>query len=204
MKRCVIFGAAPFGDVEPLKRYLQAEDMYIAADGGGKLALALGITPMMTVADHDSSVSTDDMGECVILPVQKDVTDTRAAMFIAFERGYREFVLLGCLGGRLDHTTANLLAARQLTEQGANVLLADEKTEVTVLLPGTHTKTAEGFSLFAMSERVEGLSVEGAEYPLHDFTLTSDNALCVSNRAVAPCVQVSFDNGVLLWIAAKD
>lgn len=204
MKRCVVFGAAPTENIAALHRYLQEDDFFIAADGGGKLAARLGVTPMLTVADHDSSFPSEDRGACVRLSVEKDVTDTRAAMDIAFQKGYREFLLLGCLGGRMDHTVANLLSARQLTEQGAQVTLADAKNEMTVLLPGKYPLKAGGFSVFAMTEKVTGLSLSGVQYPLAGFTLTADDPLCVSNRAVAADASLRFENGVLLLIYAED
>lgn len=204
MKRCVVFGAAPVEDADILQKYLCADVFYIAADGGGKLATKLGVVPAMTVTDHDSSSAKYDQGECVLLPVEKDVTDTRAAMDIAFQRGYRDFLLLGCLGGRMDHTVANLLSARQLTELGARVTLADAKNELTVLLPGAYPLKAEGFSVFAMTEKVEGLTLSGVQYPLNGFTLTLDNPLCVSNRVIAEDAALCFDSGVLLLIFAND
>ncbi len=204
MKRCVIFGASPTVDAAALQNFLRADDFCIAADGGGKLAAALGVIPALTVADHDSSFPADDRGECVRLPVQKDVTDTRAAMDIAFERGYRDFLLLGCLGGRMDHTVANLLSARQLTEKGARVTLRDAKNELTILLPGEYSLQDRGFSVFAMTETVKGLALTGVQYPLDNFTLTSDNPLCVSNRVTDSHTCLKFTDGVLLLIYAKD
>lgn len=204
MNRCVILGAAPFENAAALKEYLYADDVFVAADGGCRLAAALGVTPVLTVADCDSATPADVRGEWVSLPIEKDVTDTRAALDLMYERGCREFLLLGCLGGRLDHTIANLLSARQLTENGASVRLVDEKNEVTVLLPGTHTFSAEGFSVFAMGGTVGGLSMTGVQYPLENFSLSSDNPLCVSNHVTAKEATLSFANGVLLLIFSKD
>ncbi len=204
MNRCVIFGAAPTENAACLQKYLRKDDFFVAADGGGRLAAILGVTPMLTVADHDSSPATEDVGECVVLPVVKDVTDTRAAMDIAFERGYRDFLLLGCLGGRMDHTVANLLSARQLTEKGARITIADAKNELTVLLPGKYPLKADNFSVFAMTEKVTGLTLSGVQYPLESFTLTSDDPLCVSNRVMASDAYLCFDSGALLLVFAKD
>lgn len=204
MKRCVIFGAAPFANADALRVRLRVDDFYVAADGGGKLASALGVTPMLTVADGDSSVLAEAQGEQVLLPVEKDVTDTRAALDIAYGRGYRDFLLLGCLGGRMDHTIANLLSARQLTEAGAHVVLADAKNELTVLLPGEYRLQPQGFSVFAMTETVNNLTLSGVQYPLNSFSLTADNPLCVSNRALDDNATLSFTDGVLLLIYAKD
>ena len=205
MKRCVIFGAAPVVDPQPLGRYLRDDDWFVAADGGNRLAQALGILPALTVADHDSSDSAESCGECVELPIEKDVTDTRAAMDIAYERGYRDFLLLGCMGGRMDHTVANLLSARQMTEKGCSVVLADEKNAVTVLLPSEYPLPQDSaFSVFSMTDCTEGLTMRGVQYPLEGFSLRADDPLCVSNHVIAAGATLSFENGVLLLMFSED
>lgn len=204
MKRCVICGAAPFSKIQSLKPLLRADDVIVVADGGDRLAKALGVTPSLTVADFDSSAPREVAGECVRLPVEKDVTDTHAAMELLFSRGCRDFLLLGCLGGRMDHTVAALLAARLMTEKGCRVSLADEKNIVTVLLPDKYFLQQGGFSVFAMSETVEGLTLNGVQYPLQNFTLESKNPLCVSNCAIEKDAVLSFETGVLLLCFSKD
>ncbi len=204
MKRCVIFGAAPVQDTDSLRGYLSPDMYSIAADGGVKLAHALGVIPDLIVADCDSAPRPSDAVSSVVLPKQKDDTDTFVAMQTAFEKGFREFLLLGCLGGRMDHTVANLLNARRLTEMGARVTLVDAKNEITVLTAGAYSLRKGGFSVFSMTECVKGLYLSGVEYPLQDFTLQADNPLCVSNVAVSDTASVWFASGVLLLIYAKD
>ncbi len=206
MKRCVILGAAPVADVTRIQALLRDDDIVYAADGGHLLAKRLDVVPHLTVGDFDSS-DKPQSGECVCLPREKDVTDTHAAMQIAFDRGIRDFLLLGCLGGRLDHQTAALLSARVFTAKGCTVYLADERNTVTVLSAGIHRLDAEYgniFSLFAMSQTVEGLCIRNAKYPLENYTLHSSDPLCVSNEIIENDTEISFENGELLLIYAKD
>ncbi len=206
MKRCVIFGAAPVTDAEGLRRYFRKDDWYIAADGGILLASQLQILPHLTVADHDSSTPVSDV-ECVRLPKEKDVTDTRAAMDIAFEKGCREFLLLGCIGGRMDHTVACLLSALQLTQKGATVRLADGQNEMTVLTAGKYQLSndfSDVFSVFALGETVKNLQLSGVKYPLNGYTLDYADSLCVSNEILSKNAELSFDSGAVLLIFSKD
>lgn len=46
---------------------------------------------------------------------------------LALDRGYRDFLLLGCTGGRLDHTLANIAVLLYLLRRGADALMADER-----------------------------------------------------------------------------
>ena len=82
MSRCVIVSAAPFRNPAILAGYLLEDDYVIAADGGWQLALQMGVTPSMLVADFDSLgiPSIPDGVELITLPTEKDVTDTAEAM----------------------------------------------------------------------------------------------------------------------------
>lgn len=206
MKRCVIFGAGPVTDPDSLKGYLRDNDWYIAADGGIRLTAQLYITPHLMVADHDSSVPVYGI-ENIRLPREKDVTDTRAAMDIAFEKGYRDFLLLGCIGGRMDHTLACMLSAVQLTQKGANVQIIDGQNQMTVLSAGTHrlcNDFSKIFSVFALGETVKNLQILGVKYPLNGYDLECIDSLCVSNELASEDATISFGSGAVLLIFSKD
>lgn len=56
---------------------------------------------------------------------------------LALERGYRDFLLLGCTGGRLDHMMGNLAVLLYIRRRGGSALLADENNRARLLAPGT-------------------------------------------------------------------
>ena len=109
MSRCVIVSAGPFRDPAVLSGFLQQDDYVIAADKGWQLACAMGVQPAVLVADFDSMPvpAASDGVKVVTLPEEKDETDTAYALKMAYDLGYREFLLLGCTGGRLDHFLTN-------------------------------------------------------------------------------------------------
>ena len=45
------------------------------------------------------------MPELIVLPCEKDDTDTVFAVKEAMRRNFAEFLLIGVIGQRLDHTT---------------------------------------------------------------------------------------------------
>ena len=209
MSRCVIVSAGPFRDPVSLAGRLQSEDYVIAADGGWQLATLMGVTPSVLVADFDSmSVPMLPDGVKVItLPTEKDVTDTAQALKVGYEAGYREFLLLGCTGGRLDHQQAALTVAADYVRRGCAVTLADEQNEIFPLSPGSYifpAETGEKLSLFAFGGDVTGLFVSGALYEVEDFTLSPFDPLCVSNECLDEDVCVSFKEGTLLLYFSKD
>ena len=209
MSRCVILSAGPVEDSERLRPLLKTDDWFIAADGGGRLAAALGVKPAVLVADFDSSAPPDTGGdmEIVRLPMEKDWTDTQAAAMLALDRGYRDFLLLGCTGGRLDHTLANIAVLLYLLRRGADALMADERNFLRLYGPGRYRverRAGYKLSLFPYGGEVEGITVKNVRYPLEKARLTPDNSLGVSNEFLENPAEISFDKGVLMVFLSKD
>ena len=209
MGRCVILSAAPTRDPLALAGYLLPDDYIVAADGGWQLAQQMGVRTAMLVADFDSlsmPIAMENV-ELASLPMEKDITDTAEAMRLAYEKGYRSFLLLGCTGGRLDHQQAALAVAADYARQGCDVVLADEKNEIHLLVPGNYVYPAcpdEKISLFAFGEDVTGLFVDGLKYTVSDYTLSPYDALCVSNEWVGEDACLSFKSGLLMLYFSKD
>ena len=209
MSRCVIVSAGQFRDPVTLSGLLLPDDYVIAADGGWQLAMLMGRKPSVLVGDFDSMV-TPAVGEdvkVITLPVEKDVTDTAKALEIGYEAGYREFLLLGCTGGRLDHFQATIIDAVTYVQKGCSVVIADEKNEIYPLKAGQYlfqSQEGEKVSFFAFSGEVTGLFATELYYDVTDMTLSPNSSLCISNEAVEDSFCVSFKTGTLLMYLAKD
>jgi len=207
IRRCVIVGAAVFENAMFLKHFLCEDDYVIAADGGLRLLNAMGVVPHAIIGDFDSSPCPDGVDVPVrCLPTHKDDTDVFAAAKEALALGYREFLLLGCLGGRLDHTLSNLFLLRFLHENNAHGLLVDEHHEVSLLTSGEHTVSCRNncyFSLLPFGGDARGVTIRGAEYPLENATLDTVFPLGVSNGFLSSDVTVSLQDGCLLLILAQ-
>ena len=208
MSRWVVLAAGPVGDVTPLQALLRADDRFIAADGGWRLARRLGVVPERLVADFDS-FTPDDLPkdvQIVRLPKRKDVTDNAAAAQLVYDEGCREFLFLGWSGGRLDHQQGAVLTAVDLAQKGCRVTMADSQN---ILRPLTGSVTLEPmqgwkFSLFAFGGTVKGLTVKNAAYELTDYDLTVTDPLCTSNEFTdLPC-EITFREGTLLLFCSKD
>ena len=59
------------------------------------------------------------------------------------------------------------------------------------------------FSLFAYTEKVQGLSIKGAEYNLEHHDLSNLNPLGISNTFVENIVNISIEAGLLLMVIYK-
>lgn len=204
MKRCVIFAAQPVG--QALRPWCDGASLVIAADAGYRGARALGVEPDMLLGDYDSA-PPPQAGKTVYLPAEKDDTDTFYAARQALARGCDEVVILGGLGGRVDHTVANLHTLVFLARHGAHAVLADEKNEITVLLPGRHVLQARpGWhcSLLPAGAEARGVTLERLKYPLQNAVLTNAWPVGVSNEFTGGDAVVTFRRGALYWMLCRD
>ena len=153
MKRCVIFAALPVSAA--LHKWWDTADFVIAADAGYESARALGVKADLLLGDYDSAPAPDLDGHTVKLPAEKAVRK-------ALEIGFEEIVILGGIGGRFDHTMANLQTLVLLAQRGVRGILADETTEITALLPGTYEIPRRDnvyLSLFTAEKQTEGVPI---------------------------------------------
>lgn len=198
---CYIAGAMP---LEPaLAPQPNEGDLVIAADGGYASLTKLGVTPHLVVGDFDSLGRVPEHPEVHRLPCEKDDTDTGYAIKTALARGYTRFVLLGGMGGRLDHTVANLQLLGYLAEQGAVGILAGKGQAATVVTNGSFTFPAacSGYcSVFCQSGTARGVTLEGLKYPLTDAQLTESFPIGVSNEFLGVPARVRVKDGALLLI----
>lgn len=178
-------------------------DLVIAADGG--YAQLCGIRPDLVVGDFDS-LGYIPAGEHVVRhPAQKDDTDTMLAARIGLERGYRAFVLLGGVGGRLDHTLANMQTLAFLRENGARAALLGEAETITLIQdePLRFRAGLSGIvSVFSYGAVATGVYEHGLAYALNDATLSDTNPLGVSNAFTGEAAEVSVQEGRLVVLYA--
>ena len=194
---CIIVGAMEPGRIPPPG----PEDLLIAADRGWEHLRRQGLTPHLIVGDFDSLGWTPEGENVICHPVEKDDTDTMLAIKTGLERGYRDFVLYGCLGGRLDHAYANLQALVFLARRGASGWLLGEGLAVTAIRNGRldFSPGHEGvISVFCPDGEARGVTLTGLHYPLQDAVLTSAFPLGVSNRFTGEAASVSVEDGTLL------
>lgn len=194
---CVIVGAMDPGPMAPLPE----NTLLIAADGGLEHLRRRGLTPHLIVGDFDSLGRVPRGDNVIRHPAEKDDTDAMLAVKAGMERGYRTFVLYGCLGGRLDHAYANLQALVYLAAQGASGWLLGEGAAVTAVRRG-RLDFAPGrqgtVSVFCPDGEARGVTLTGLYYPLRDAVLTSAFPLGVSNRFTGGPASISVSEGTLL------
>lgn len=199
---CSIICGAPCAELD--KSLI--EGLVIAADRGLDHALRAGITPDIAVGDFDSAESAVPSGiECVRVSPIKDDTDAMLAADTAIERGCNELRFFCALGGRLDHSLANIQLLHYLLERGvcARLYGAGERA---YLLRGETAEIAryDGYvSVFSYGESAV-VSESGVKYPLDRHRLTNSFPLGVSNEITAPAARITAHEGTVLIIEVRE
>ena len=205
--RCIMMCA---GEYHPMEINIRPDDFVVAVDRGLVHLLEAGIEPDLLLGDFDSLeeaalIGNNDSGGKILsetiaryramgpdhflqLPVAKDDTDTMAAVKLGLEKGYREFLIYGAMGGRTDHLMANIQTMVFVLHNGGRAWMLDRQTGMTVIGPGEFRLPAdfEGtVSLFAMDGCLEHVTIRGLKYEVEDAEIRNDYPLGCSNETLA-------------------
>ena len=208
MPRLIIFANGIVPELESARRLIQAGDVLIAADGGTRHVLALGLFPSIVIGDLDSLTQhdrrrLDEKGvEIQQYSRDKDETDLELAFHYACTAGYREILVVGALGGRLDQILGNLSLLTNPEFSTLDVRIDDgvEEAFITRGRCEVHGKPGDIVSLIPWSGEVSGVCTEGLHWPLHDESLFPDKTRGISNEMARETVAISQKSGLLLVI----
>lgn len=176
MRRCVVIGGADISRYEHIRSYLRENDSH---------------------QDPHLNIET------ITLPREKDDTDTVFAVKTALERGFQEFLLVGVIGGRLDHTLGNVSLLLMLDAHGKKAAALDDYSELEIVsdTPVHIEDRCSYFSLLNISGVAEGITVRNAKYPLADAKINCEYQYGISNEVLpGMTADVVVKNGRLLLI----
>lgn len=178
----------------------------ICADGGFLIAEKLGLIPNLLIGDYDSMDVPENL-DVIKLPMEKNMTDSEAAIDLAVEKGYNSIDIVGGLGGRFDHTMGNIGMLAKYCGRLSHLALIDGQNYVFMLEPGTIRIPKNHYKymgVISYGDSVPDVTLRGVKYPLSGHFLTNSTTLGVSNEIVADVASVSFTSGRLLIILSND
>lgn len=205
-RRCVIVGGAAIDNYEFVKSCLRYGDFFVFCDSGLKHMDALGVQANLIVGDFDSHENPHLPAETIVLPCEKDDTDTVYAVKEAVKRGFSEFLLIGTVGGRLDHTLGNVSILLYLDSIGKKAQMIDDYSEMEIVSkePAFIEDRYAYFSLLNITGLAEGVTIRDAKYPLENASITCEYQYGISNEPLpGKTARVSVDNGRLLLIKVR-
>jgi thiamine pyrophosphokinase len=205
MKKCIILAN---GKTPPKRvvHFLQSKSYstLICADGGANHAYILGLVPNYVIGDLDSVydstlVSFKKKTQVIKIKRQND-TDVEKCLKFALKKKYDNIILLGVIGGRLDHTICNLGIILKFFPKVRLKIIAENS----FLMPYTgnveiKTQKGETISLYAFNTKTKILS-QGLKYPLRNVSLPFGEKESTSNVAISNKVNLKITSGVIFVI----
>lgn len=203
LKRCVIVGGADIGDYDFIQSMLFPNDYYIYCDSGLKHRQELGVEPNLIIGDFDSYENPNDGTETIVLPIAKDDTDTVFAAKEGIKRGFEDFLLIGVIGGRIDHTLSNISILLMLDTAGKKAKIIDDFSEMEIV--SREKAYVEDrypfFSLVSVTGQARGIDVKNAKFELENATINCDYQYGVSNEVLpGKTAEIEVSEGRLLLV----
>ena len=190
---CILIGA---GDLTVSEIPIGENDLCIAVDAGYEYCKLLEITPDYILGDFDSigekeaenvaQIAKTEEDKVIILPVEKDDTDMLAAIKLGLEKGYQSYRIYGGMGGRVEHTIANIQCLLYLKEHDAVGYLMDGTGMILVAKDEeiSFQDSMEGYmSLFSLGDKAV-VSIENMKYPLDECEITNSFPIGISNEFI--------------------
>ena len=205
MAVCLIISGGDLSNVPAGLEY----DFVIACDRGYEYAVKLGIKPDLMIADFDSlDKGSVDLNDIPVEdhPVRKDDTDTMLAIKRAIDKGFDHIVIACALGGRLDHTIANIQGMAYAASHGVSCEIVSDKEHLRTFTGGTIVlpkKEGSSLSLFSLSAECTGITLTGSAYDCEDVTITDTFPLGVSNYWAEDSVTLKMTEGILIIVESS-
>ena len=182
------------------------------ADGGAKYLYQSEFVPDVIIGDLDSlDKEIQDYFRVkdvsfLAFPPEKNFSDTELAIRTLVEENETDIILLGAMGGRMDHHLANLFLLDYFAKKGVRLYLLDEHNYITYLLEGEYKiKKENGYlSFFTSSQMGMCLSLSGVKYPLKNREVHFGSSLCLSNEFIEDVAKVEVVKGNSFLIISEE
>jgi thiamine pyrophosphokinase len=210
VKNIIIISNGRFGDAVYLKKKIaeMQDRLIICCDGAAYNMAQAKIKPDVIIGDMDSIDAAQLENyrmtgiEIIKYPSEKDFTDTELALDYALKLDPVRVHIWGALGGRIDHTLANIFLLKKGDEAGIKTCLLDEYGEAFLAQKEVVFTDAVGctVSILALSPKVEGITLNGFAYLLNNETLRKGETRGLSNYIKESPARINFLSGELLVI----
>lgn len=212
MRKAVIFANGEMPYPHLVKELIEPGDLLIAADGGLRHALALGLRPDHLMGDLDSIAEADAktaVANNMIVsrfPPEKDQTDLELCLDLALREGCEDCLLVGAMGGRVDHALANIFLLFIEKYASMPLTITDGITTIGRADPSVviHGAVGEIVTLLPWGGIAECVTTRGLRYALRGEPLYEGSPRGVSNEMLSPEAAVEVKNGKVLFIHIKN
>lgn len=205
MKKCLIIANGKSPTKKVVDYFVnKGFSAIICADGGANSAKKIGIIPNFIIGDLDSiSLSTLNYfkNKSTIIQIKRqNDTDVEKCLKFAIKKGFKEAILLGVTGDRLDHTICNLGIVIKFFNR-IKILLAAESSFLTPINKMTtfKSKIGETISIYGFDKKTK-ITSSGLKYKLHNTMLPFGIKESTSNVTVSNIVELNVKGGIVFII----
>ena len=210
--KAVLFVNGCLAEPDRFRDWIGTDDYLVGVDGGAGHCLRMGRQPDVVIGDLDSLPAPVRQRleraavPFVRFPANKDKTDLDLALSYVADKGWRDAVLLGLWGGRLDQSVANLLLLVRYAET-IRLTLVTERETAHVLPAGAALRLTDRAgataSVLPLTALAEGVSLTGMQYPLLNAQLRLGTSLGVSNVITEAEATVTLAQGCVLVVVSS-
>ena len=184
-------------------------DYIIGADGGCNHLYKMNIIPNYIIGDLDSineELISYYKNKNVIFkkyPTHKDETDSEICIYLAKKLNATKVDFIGTLGGRIDHTLANIGLMNYVKNMDINPRILTSEEEILIVknekitLKGNKGDTVSFISIVGDAK---GVTLENMEYPLNNAKVGYLSSLGISNVMVKDECTIKVEDGCALII----
>ena len=210
MKVCIVLNGE-IKNYQKTKEIILKEkyDYIIGADGGCNHLYKMNIIPNYIIGDLDSineELISYYKNKNVIFEkytTHKDETDSEICIYLAKKLNATKVDFIGTLGGRIDHTLANIGLMNYVKNMDINPRILTSEEEILIVknekitLKGNKGDTVSFISIVGDSK---GVTLEDMEYPLNNAKVGYLSSLGISNVMVKDECIVKVEDGCALII----
>lgn len=194
-----------------LKKYSSKADFIIAVDKGAESLIANNIKIDLLVGDFDSisekslNVLKERKTSIKKLEIEKDESDTEAALNYLIKNNYSKIFMLNCTGSRLDHTISNIFLLKKLLDDNIEAYILDNNNRVRLTNSKARIKKEyENISIIPLTVDGINISLEGFYYNLSNEEIEYGSSRCISNFLINDFGNVIINSGLALIIESND
>ena len=201
--RCLIISGGEFEKIKLHEKY----NLIIACDKGYQYAKKLNINPDIIIGDFDSSKMPKTGANIIAVDSVKDDTDTSLAIKYALRNGYKDIDIICALGGRVDHSLANIAIMKYIVEHGGFARIISKHAILMSVGKGKiriKKDKSEYLSILALSEKVKIDYIKGTKYDKKNVVLKNSFPLGVSNEFKSGYAEIMIARGIALIILVKN
>lgn len=214
MKQAIIFANGNLSNISQAKKIITKDDYIVCADGGVKRVIRIGLIPHVIIGDFDSipgdlrNKLSQYKIDWVKYPEKKDKTDFELAIDFVLKKKYKNIIIFGLLGDRLDHFLANIFLLEKIHTQNNSlkIKIIEGNKEAVFVNKELELKGNIGdlVSLIPLNNTIDDIKLYGLEYQLNNKPLLFGSTRGVSNTMTKKSAKIIIKKGIALIVHFKN